>query len=212
MAEPRLIRCQYRQEPHPLDDECVDVTDVPANEALEADLRRVAAAVDPAPPVRLGPYEEQPFGCSTCRTILNAQRAACSDPWHEANRPGQTAVALPPLDPETPENVALRIAAEAGVLPWIGEDGRWRIVVDQAEFGQIIGGVWLYGHARGLADGRGKAAEAVAGALPVLGYVSRGRRFVDVEPYPDAAARRALAALHDAGLAAGQRERSDDRG
>jgi hypothetical protein len=34
-------------------------------------------------------------------------------------------------------------------------------------------------------------------AIPVLEYVSRGRRFVDVEPYPDATARRVLGALED---------------
>jgi hypothetical protein len=33
------------------------------------------------------------------------------------------------------------------------------------------------------------------GVYRVLEYVSRGRRYVDVEPYPDATARRALAAL-----------------
>lgn len=40
MTEPRLVRCQYGQTPHPLDDECVNVT--------EADLRRAVA--DPPPP------------------------------------------------------------------------------------------------------------------------------------------------------------------
>jgi len=34
---------------------------------------------------------------------------------------------------------------------------------------------------------------ALRAARPVLEYVSRGRGFVDVEPYPDAGARRALA-------------------
>lgn len=33
----------------------------------------------------------------------------------------------------------------------------------------------------------------------VLEYVSRGRRFVDVEPYPDSLARRALGAMMDGG-------------
>lgn len=41
---------------------------------------------------------------------------------------------------------------------------------------------------------------ALRDAIEVLGYVSRGRRYVDVEPYPDALARRALGALGDAGL------------
>lgn len=37
-------------------------------------------------------------------------------------------------------------------------------------------------------------------AIKVLAYVSAGRGYVDVEPYPDALARRALGALDDAGL------------
>jgi hypothetical protein len=59
----RLVRCQYRQDPHPLDDECTDVTDVDpstvaraaeawaaaGNGDLIADLRRVAKLVDPPP-------------------------------------------------------------------------------------------------------------------------------------------------------------------
>lgn len=44
-----------------------------------------------------------------------------------------------------------------------------------------------------------EALRAVAeAARPVLGYVSMGRRYVDVEPYPDATARRVLANLVDA--------------
>lgn len=35
--------------------------------------------------------------------------------------------------------------------------------------------------------------------LAVLEYVSRGRRYVDVTPYPDFEARRALGRLHDDG-------------
>jgi hypothetical protein len=49
MTEPRIVRCRYSQDPHPLDDECVNVTAAWTDEQLEADLRRVAAAVDPAP-------------------------------------------------------------------------------------------------------------------------------------------------------------------
>jgi hypothetical protein len=49
-APSRLVRCQYRQDPHPLDDECVNVTDVWTDERLEAGLRRVFAAVDGPPP------------------------------------------------------------------------------------------------------------------------------------------------------------------
>ena len=39
---------------------------------------------------------------------------------------------------------------------------------------------------------RDAALKALEAAKPVLEYVSRGRRFVDVEKYPDATARRAL--------------------
>lgn len=39
--------------------------------------------------------------------------------------------------------------------------------------------------------------------LPILEYVSRGRRFVDVEPYPDAEARAVLGEVLDARAAAG---------
>lgn len=41
---------------------------------------------------------------------------------------------------------------------------------------------------------------AVAYLHPVAAYVSRGRRYVDIEPYPDAGARRALGVLADLGL------------
>jgi hypothetical protein len=27
MSEPRMVRCQYGRDPHPLDDECVNVTE-----------------------------------------------------------------------------------------------------------------------------------------------------------------------------------------
>lgn len=37
---------------------------------------------------RLGPYEEAPYGCPTCRTVLNARAAGgCPDLWHSDNRP-----------------------------------------------------------------------------------------------------------------------------
>lgn len=39
----------------------------------------------------------------------------------------------------------------------------------------------------------------LAEATPILGYVSRGRGFVDVEPYPDAAARRVLGCFAEHG-------------
>lgn len=55
----------------------------------------------------------------------------------------------------------------------------------------------------GVAEGRRQATETFAGAVDVLGYVSRGRRYVGVEPYPDAAARRVLGDLDDAGLLVG---------
>ncbi|GAA0720044.1 hypothetical protein Drose_06325 [Dactylosporangium roseum] len=43
---------------------------------------------------RLGPYEEQPFGCPACRTILDAGAAGgCPDRWHAANRPDAEAPA-----------------------------------------------------------------------------------------------------------------------
>jgi hypothetical protein len=41
---------------------------------------------------------------------------------------------------------------------------------------------------------------ALRDAVKVLRYVSAGRGYVDVEPYPDALARRTLGALDDAGL------------
>ncbi|MGI5245086.1 hypothetical protein [Dactylosporangium sp. CA-139066] len=50
MTEPRIVRCQYGQDPHPIDDECVNVTDVWTDAQLEAGLRRVFAAVDGPPP------------------------------------------------------------------------------------------------------------------------------------------------------------------
>jgi hypothetical protein len=43
-------------------------------------------------------------------------------------------------------------------------------------------------------------AAGLRDAVKVLRYVSAGRGYVDVEPYPDALARRALGALDDAGL------------
>jgi hypothetical protein len=44
-------------------------------------------------------------------------------------------------------------------------------------------------------------AELIGLMRPVVEYVSRGRSFVDVGPYPDGAARRALGALNDDGVA-----------
>jgi hypothetical protein len=45
-----------------------------------------------------------------------------------------------------------------------------------------------------------RLTRALRDAVTVLRYVSAGRGYVDVEPYPDALARRALGALDDAGL------------
>lgn len=50
----------------------------------------------------------------------------------------------------------------------------------------------------GVAPLRASGTPVDRDVLAVLGYVSRGRRYVDVVPYPDAAARRALGRLHDA--------------
>jgi hypothetical protein len=55
-----------------------------------------------------------------------------------------------------------------------------------------------------------RLTRALRDVLPVLRYVSKGRRYVDVEPYPDALARRALGALDDAGLLT--EEVADERG
>lgn len=85
MAEPRIVRCQYRQDPHPLDDECVNVTDVDpsvvasaaeawaaaGNGDLIADLRRVAKLADPVPRVHPTHRPEPPGtsllkGCTVC--------------------------------------------------------------------------------------------------------------------------------------------------
>ncbi|MBO2461649.1 hypothetical protein [Actinomadura violacea] len=68
--------------------------------------------------------------------------------------------------------------------------------------------------ARCLRAERDELRRCIGAALPglvrVAGYVSRGRGFVDVEPYPDGAARVALGALDDrtlrAATAAGHRE------
>lgn len=56
---------------------------------------------------------------------------------------------------------------------------------------------------------RDEARAAMADLIRVAAYVSRGRRFVDVEPYPDALARKALGALDDATLHAAL-DRPDD--
>ncbi|MCP9947218.1 hypothetical protein [Actinomadura madurae] len=59
-----------------------------------------------------------------------------------------------------------------------------------------------------------KALAALPDLVRVAGYVSRGRRFVDVEPYPDVLARRALGSLDDATLRAAvhqSEETSDGR-
>ena len=45
-----------------------------------------------------------------------------------------------------------------------------------------------------------EAREVIRALLPIAGYVSRGRGYVDVERYPDAAARRALGMADDMGL------------
>lgn len=50
MTDPQLVRCQYSQDPHPVDDECVDVTDAWPDDVLEAGLRRVLTAIDGYPP------------------------------------------------------------------------------------------------------------------------------------------------------------------
>lgn len=55
--------------------------------------------------------------------------------------------------------------------------------------------------------GRTVPLEALRDAAKVLAYVSAGRGYVDVEPYPDALARRALGALDDAGLLTEEVER-----
>lgn len=50
-------------------------------------------------------------------------------------------------------------------------------------------------HGTPVPDWTGEIARlraALAATLPVLQYVSNGRSFVDVEPYPDAAARKLL--------------------
>ena len=40
-------------------------------------------------PVRLGPCEEAPYGCPTCRTVVRPDRVpgGCLDLWHSDNRP-----------------------------------------------------------------------------------------------------------------------------
>lgn len=61
---PRLVRCQYSQKPHPLDDECVNVTDAYGDD-LEASLCRVLTAVDGLPPkVEARPADRDDFDCS----------------------------------------------------------------------------------------------------------------------------------------------------
>ncbi|MER7280376.1 hypothetical protein ABT369_38665 [Dactylosporangium sp. NPDC000244] len=61
MPEPRMVRCQYGQTPHPLDDECVNVADdatggwlsgscTDPDDAMEAALRHAAAVIDGCPP------------------------------------------------------------------------------------------------------------------------------------------------------------------
>lgn len=42
-----------------------------------------------------------------------------------------------------------------------------------------------------------KLVGALRAALPIVAYVSTGRRYVDVEPYPDATARRVGAQIQD---------------
>jgi hypothetical protein len=54
MSEPRMVRCQYNRDPHPIDGQCVNVTEAwPvgwSDEQLEAGLGRVLAAIDGLPP------------------------------------------------------------------------------------------------------------------------------------------------------------------
>lgn len=57
MSDPRLVRCQYSQTPHPIDGECVNVTDAYTDDELETGLRRVLAALDPPPPVTARPED-----------------------------------------------------------------------------------------------------------------------------------------------------------
>lgn len=54
------------------------------------------------------------------------------------------------------------------------------------------GGKWRFDEA--VANG-----PIMADAIRVLEYVSRGRGHIGVTPYPDALARRVLAALHESG-------------
>jgi hypothetical protein len=59
------VRCQYRRDPHPLDDECVDVADAYTDDELETGLRRVVAAIDGLPPkVEARPAGRDDFDCS----------------------------------------------------------------------------------------------------------------------------------------------------
>ena len=60
----------------------------------------------------------------------------------------------------------------------------------------------LYDDLKQLRDeARDEAAtlrDLLRAALPILAYVSTGRSYVDVEPYPDASARRVAALIDDA--------------
>jgi len=80
VIKPRIVRCQYGQDPHPLDDECINVTDVDpsvvasaaeawaaaGNGDLIADLRRVALLNDPHPPVTACPPARFDDGLPCC--------------------------------------------------------------------------------------------------------------------------------------------------
>lgn len=99
-------------------------------------------------------------------------------------------------------HVIRRTVGDQLMVPW-GTTGdphapHWCHVADEQRQ-HAVRAEWERDHARA----------AVADLIRVAAYVSRGRRFVDVEPYPDALARKALGALDDATLHAAL-DRPDD--
>jgi hypothetical protein len=52
VTEPRMVRCRYSRDAHPLDGECVDISiaEVWTDAEVEAGLRRVLAAIGDYPP------------------------------------------------------------------------------------------------------------------------------------------------------------------
>jgi hypothetical protein len=111
VPEPRMVRCQYSRDPHPLDDECVNVTEAwPvgwSDEVLEAGLGRVLAAINGLPPkveARPGvPTRWRDVPCGAIVLYGIPREVLVNDPW-QAKRTVMLA-GIPAIYPRADETV-----------------------------------------------------------------------------------------------------------